>query len=183
MLCDECKKNPATVHITRIVNNQKVERHLCSVCAEKYGGMHFPFEPTFSINSLLSGLLNQGVDYGPGAESQSHKERCENCGCSFEDFKQTGRLGCSECYRVFAPNIEPILRRIHGSSNHSGKVPLRYEGQIHASRKIDTLRAKLAKLIEKEEFEEAAAVRDEIKELEKEDLDRNQKGGDADAVE
>ena len=166
MLCDECRKNPATVHISRVVNNQKTEKHLCSLCAEKFSGVHFTFEPTFSINSLLAGLLNQEVDYMTVSGQVSTKERCENCGCSFDDFRQSGRLGCSECYAVFASRLEPILRRIHGSSNHTGKVPARSGGKAHIRKKIDKLRTDLQRYIEKEEFEKAAEVRDAIKEME-----------------
>lgn len=166
MLCDECKKHPATVHISRIVNNQKLERHLCSACAEKYGGGHFTFEPTFSINSLLAGLLNQGLGYPQGTMPASTRERCENCGCSFEDFRQSGRLGCSECYATFATELEPILRRIHGSSNHTGKVPERSGGRALQKREIDKLRAELQKYIDREEFEKAAEIRDAIRNME-----------------
>jgi len=172
MLCDECKKYYATVHIARTVNNQKVERHLCSICAEKFGGMYFTFEPTFTINSLLAGLLNQEVGYGPGAKVVSTRERCENCGFSYDDFRQTGRLGCSECYAVFAAQLEPILRRIHGSSNHTGKVPLRTGGKAKIRREIDRLRADLQKYIGREEFEKAAEIRDAIKEIELEENDQ-----------
>jgi protein arginine kinase activator len=166
MLCDECKKNAATVHISRVVNNEKQEWHLCPACAEKHGSFQFPLEPTFSINSLLAGLLNQEMDYTGGTVQIPARERCENCGCSFADFRQTGRLGCSECYAVFAPKLEPILRRIHGSSNHTGKVPARSGGRARHRREIDRLRAELQKLIDREEFEKAAEIRDAIREME-----------------
>ena len=176
MLCDECRKNPASVHISRIVNNQKIERHLCSVCAEKYGSGHFTFEPTFSINSLLAGLLNQELGYSPGTQPISTRERCDHCGCSFDDFRQSGRLGCSECYVVFAPKLESILRRIHGSSNHTGKVPVRSGGRVRNKEKINKMRSDLQKYIAREEFEKAAEIRDAIRELEQTEGDQDNQG-------
>lgn len=166
MLCEECKKRSATVHVTKIVNNQKTDKHLCSECAEHQGGSHFSFEPSFSINHLLAGLLKQEMGYGPVPDAVQTKKECRGCGCSFEEFRKTGRVGCSECYTAYADKMEPILRRIHGSSNHTGKVPLRSGEEARRRREVEKLKAELKRCIASEKFEEAASIRDKIKALE-----------------
>ncbi len=177
MLCEQCKQRTATVHITKVVNNHKTEKHLCEVCAKASGHeLGFFFEPKFSFHNLLAGLLEgeAGILDAPTV----HLEKCSFCGLTFPDFRQIGRLGCSGCYTVFGANLDPLLRRIHGSTVHTGKVPKRAGGRIRVKKEIEMLRKKLQEAIEREAYEEAAKIRDEIRAKE-----RESKRGDQDEAE
>lgn len=172
MLCDECKKNEATIHFTRIVDNKVTESHLCQECA-KEKGLFFPsldealFEgPHLALASLLAGLSDIGAPYA--LEKPKVARKCPNCKATYDDFRESGRMGCSECYRTFRKELLPLLRRLHGSVQHTGKVPLKKIGVGKKGKEIIELRRELQKAVEKEEYEKAAVIRDKIKELEKE---------------
>ncbi len=170
MLCDECGKNKATVHLTEIVNEQITKLNLCESCAKEKGS---DVEQHFGISDLLTALSD--VETPPQttvAGASSVKSKCPHCGLTYEDFKKIGRLGCSECYTVFKASLAPLLKRIHGSNQHLGKVPnpvvvkeQKVLSKIHEE--LEVAKAELQKSIKKEEFEEAAALRDKIKFLEK----------------
>lgn len=167
MLCEECKKRPATVHIAKVINGEKTEKHLCEECAQKSGEFNFDFsfEPSFSINQLLSGLLGSHIDTAPGLEPPG-TIKCPFCGMTFSEFRRGGLLGCGQCYNAFDAQINPLLKRIHGSSFHTGKVPRRTGGELRLRRQVESLKAQLAEAVRKEEYEKAAILRDKIKELE-----------------
>jgi protein arginine kinase activator len=93
-------------------------------------------------------------------------EHCRECGLTYEQFHQTGRLGCPDCYHYLAPRLDPLIRRIQGSSYHRGKVPRRGGGNLRVRREIESLRAQLQQLVAQEEFEKAAQIRDRIRNLE-----------------
>jgi len=171
VLCEDCGQRPASVHVTKLVNNQKTEYHLCEECArrrnEGWGFLGFG-EPGFSLEKFLAGLLAQEPAWGPGPGVVARRAlRCRRCGWSYEQFREAGRLGCGECYRSFGDHLEPLLRRLHGSVQHVGKAPKRTAGRLGLSREIERLRRELQELIAKEEFERAAEVRDRIRELER----------------
>jgi protein arginine kinase activator len=166
MVCDICTKNPATVHLTEIIDDQITELHLCEECARQKSTA---MESQFGLSSLLAGMAETGKP--PAKETEGPTVKCPNCGLTYADFKKIGRLGCGECYAAFAKYLAPLLKRIHGSNQHHGKSPLR-EAPAVVSVKQKTegegtdLRDKLQKAIEAEAFEEAARIRDQIKELE-----------------
>ena len=170
MLCEECHMRPATVHITKIVNNEKTEMHLCEECAkEKHlslsssiGG--FGFEDTgFSVAKLLSSFFEPSSKTPIGS---SEEFKCGRCGLTLQTFSKTGRFGCSQCYSTFKNQMNPMLRRIHGKTFHVGKVPKRSGGQIRIKQEIDRLKRELQEAVNAEEYERAAVIRDKIKELE-----------------
>ncbi|WP_019635729.1 UvrB/UvrC motif-containing protein [Paenibacillus fonticola] len=167
MLCQECGKRPATLHFTKIVNGEKTEFHICEACAREKGELIPGTSGGFSIHNLLSGLL----DFGPGGQAQGNKSpehlRCEECGLTYSQFSKIGRFGCSSCYKYFNDRLDPLFKRVHGNTMHVGKVPKRVGSHIQVKRKLDELRKELQYRIHQEEFEEAAALRDQIRELEK----------------
>lgn len=169
MLCDQCKQAPATVHITQVVNDVRREMHLCEQCAAQVTGDVGLVWPTFSFNKLLGGLLAQEGVSGLAAAAPSAGGRCPNCGLTFADFRRLGLLGCSECYVTFERQLEPVLRRLHGGTAHAGKVPLRQAGQLRVQRELERLRQELHEAIGKEEYERAAALRDRIRVLERQE--------------
>lgn len=166
MYCDECKKRPATVHVTELFNGEKVESNLCEECAGKKGGFFFNLDNKFSIPQLLGSFFGNGYNV-QGIKTSTQNEVCPNCGMSFINIRETGRLGCSECYSVFEQELEPILRRIHGNSKHIGKIPSRGGAQVLIQKKIEQLKSKLQQAVANEEYEKAAEIRDSIKEMEK----------------
>ncbi|NLL81360.1 MAG: hypothetical protein GX231_03520 [Tissierellia bacterium] len=159
MLCDNCKRKDATFHYTKIINGKMEEHHLCETCA--FDSQDFDMSNPFSIHKLFSGLT----------EAQETKEEdlkditCSNCGLDFSRFQKTGKLGCATCYHDFSEYLKPIINGIHGHNHHRGKTPLRISPNIELQREIDELSNRLEDAVKKEEFEEAAILRDEIKEM------------------
>jgi protein arginine kinase activator len=169
MLCDECKSKEATVHIKKIINGQKEEMHLCEECAKAKSDFEL-FKPSFSVQDLLAGFFQQlepGVrGETPPGTVQGISEKCSVCGLSLEDFRRTGRLGCGRCYEQFEEQLNPILRRLHGSTRHTGKIPSKSKGVARLRRKKEELRRELQEVIAAEEYERAAQLRDEIRRIE-----------------
>lgn len=163
MLCQRCNKNEATVHYTKIINGNIEELHLCDECA--MNNKEFDFDSTFSFHKLLSGLLDNIQGETPYKKEKTLK--CPFCGMDYTHFKKTGKFGCAQCYETFKPNLNPIFKSIHGHDRHIGKVPARANIQAAKMKEIQRLREQLKELVAKEEFEEAAKLRDRIKELEK----------------
>jgi protein arginine kinase activator len=164
MLCDICSKNQATVHLTEIVDDQMTELHLCEECARQKSEQ---MEQQFGLSDLLAGMAEFTK---PVQDKEMVSVKCKKCGLTFTDFKKIGRLGCSECYNAFRKYLAPLLKRIHGSSVHMGKRPLTVEGVTPKKDKesdLSLLRQRLQKAVEAEEFEEAASLRDQIRQFEK----------------
>jgi len=177
VLCEECKSRPASVHVTKIVNNQKVQQYLCKECARaKWEDMGFFMQPHLSVQSLLSGLLSgmEGTQVGTSASAQL---TCRSCGLPFSEFTRTGFLGCGECYNQFNDELRPIYKRIHGDYEHKGKVPVRAGGRAHVTRKIDMLRKELQECVAREDYERAAELRDRIRALQEELASSDGNGG------
>lgn len=165
MICQECKKKQATVHLAQIINGEQMEQHLCEACAREKGEFYFDSQPPFSIHNLLTGLMN--LDAGPGQViGYPVKVQCENCSLTYAQFGQIGRFGCSRCYPTFNERLLPLMRRIHGSTQHVGKVPARAGNAVKLKRSIDEMRRELQSLVAREEFEKAAELRDRIRKLE-----------------
>jgi protein arginine kinase activator len=163
MLCDICGKNAATVHLTEIIDEQINELHLCEECARQKSAA---MEQQFGLSSLLAGMAETEKPAAKEAENEAVK--CPNCQLTYADFKKLGRLGCGECYTAFKKFLGPLLKRIHGSSQHLGKSPSKAaKAAVKKKADLGDLRARLQKAIQTEAFEEAAKIRDQIKELEK----------------
>ena len=170
MVCDVCGKKQATVHLTEIIDDQMSELHLCEDCARKKSQQ---MENQFGLADLLAGLAEFGK---APEEKETVKLKCANCGMTYENFIKTGRLGCSECYYSFKKYLVPLLKKIHGTAQHVGKAPHKLTKVLKAERDdLQELRDRLQKTIEKEEFEEAAHIRDEIKELQKAKINEQKK--------
>src|SRR5215475_6020121 len=165
MLCQICGKSAASVHFTEIHDNRMTEIHVCERCAEEKGLQASATTHKFDIADLLTGLVDT---MSSSDEERVGRIQCPRCGLLYSAFRETGRLGCAECYSAFQFQLRPLLRRIHGDTRHRGKVPARDgEGAVR-SRQIQRLHDELQRAVEREEFERAAAVRDEIRRLEQE---------------
>jgi protein arginine kinase activator len=166
MICEECGKKPSMVHLTKIINGEKNELHLCEDCAKDMGEFIPGALNHLSINHLFSGLLN----FEPQATTKSHHPnviRCEHCGLTYNQFSKIGRFGCGHCYKSFSERLEPLLKRVHGNVYHVGKVPKRTGGVLSVKREVELLKQEMINYIQQEEFEQAAKIRDQIRELEK----------------
>lgn len=163
MLCDNCGENEAVIHLTQIVDNQMGTFHLCEACAAEKGLEPDPGIPDFPLTDFLAQM-------GHGEEEPDHEREvgaCDYCGLTLDDFKQTGRLGCSHCYVTFETHLRSLFRRLHGGTQHVGKVYLPPDPtEAERSEQISRLRRKLTVAVEQEEFERAAELRDRIQELE-----------------
>ncbi len=159
MICDICHSNEASIHVTEIVNNQMQEIHICEECAKKKGIM---MSPNFGLADFLANL----TDFGLPAEKQALGQKqlkCPGCGLGFEDFKKIGRLGCGECYTAFKKGLQPLIRKIHGNLQHTGKHPEGAAGYSQETASLTDLEDKLKKAISDEAYEEAARLRDRIR--------------------
>lgn len=168
MLCDICAKNPATVHLTEIVDDQMSELHLCEECAHQKS---LQMEQQFGLGDLLAGLAEFDK---PTKETESAVlMKCSSCGLTYADFKKIGRLGCGDCYSAFKKYLGPLLKKIHGSNIHVGKSPFRILRGPRKKASLSELRSQLQEAIGSEAFEEAAKIRDQIKQLESRETKNN----------
>ena len=159
MLCCICKEKEATVHLTQIAGDKMQKVDLCEECAKTKGVN----DPTgFSLADLLLGLgASQEIEQaGGGAEI-----KCARCGFTQADFKKTGRLGCSACYVTFAEGLGSLLKAMHKGTEHVGKLPERAHREIELGDRMRTLTEDLEKAVAEENYEGAAALRDQIKQL------------------
>ena len=161
MLCTICKEKPATVHLTQIVGDKMQKLDLCEDCAKTKG-----------INDPTSfGLADLDLVLGLGASQQLEQAaggvelKCPRCGFTQADFKKSGRLGCPECYATFAEGLAGLLKTMHKGTRHIGKAPEALRATRENADRMKTLQFKLAKAIRDENYEQAAQVRDEIKQL------------------
>jgi len=161
MLCTICKEKPATVHLTQIVGDKMQKLDLCEDCAKTKG-----------INDPTSfGLADLDLMLGLGASQQLEQAaggvelKCPRCGFTQADFKKSGRLGCPECYKTFADGLAGLLKTMHKGPRHTGKAPEALRATRENADKLKTLQTKLARAIKDENYEQAALLRDEIKQL------------------
>ncbi len=162
MLCDECLKNPASVHMTTFVNGQVKTVHLCAQCAAKKKA---PVVISgFSFNDLLSAFYE---------DEEEQDVACPQCGTTMSSFTKTGHLGCAHCYKAFEASLLPVLKGVHMSTRHTGKHPgervtIDLGREASSFEKREQLKRSLRMAISTENFEEAARLRDEIARMEKE---------------
>ena len=169
MVCEVCKQTQATVHLTEIVNEQMSELHLCEVCASQKGAQ---VESHFGLADLLSELADFSKTQEP---EEGGGKACPSCGMTYEDFRKVGRLGCANCYSTFKRSLGSLLKRIHGAPIHLGKSPARLVKPAHVKGELMELKRKLGRAIEREEFEEAARLRDQIRRMEQQEQQTKQK--------
>jgi protein arginine kinase activator len=159
MLCDVCRTENASVFLTQIVDGKMQKVNMCESCSKEKGVT----DPTgFALADMLLGMgAAQSVEIGP-----SESARCAVCGFTQTEFKKTGRLGCSSCYETFAEGLAPMLRGMHKGVEHTGKVPERQAAIIRREQELRAFHEQLRAAVASEAYEEAAAIRDRIREIE-----------------
>lgn len=155
--CDKCSK-VATIHLTEIVDGQKIEKHLCEDCAVEEG---ITVKSNVPISQLLENFIMQS------ASEDEPSEACDVCGMTFAEFREHGQLGCPNDYDAFEKSLAPLLARAQeGATQHIGKVPHGASDNEKKQNALLRLRAELKEAITAEDYERAAVLRDQIKELE-----------------
>ena len=162
MLCQNCKRNDANIHMKRIINGRATEVHLCSDCAGALGYTEGLGGFGLDLSDLFGNLLGGSTFIG------TPSLRCPMCGSSFEDIARSGRLGCSQCYTTFYDKLLPSLERIHGKTGHTGKKTGEHNSTPAYGNEEEQLKARLDEAVKEQNYELAAQLRDKIKALGKE---------------
>lgn len=178
MLCQNCGNNEANVKYTQIVNGTKKEMNLCEECAEKMGIGNFNMNMSLSLSNFLGDFFSDEDMNLPALVKKTTKEKCENCGLLYDEFLKTGLLGCPKCYETFENRLEPIIKNIQGHTKHRGRGTKeklteskekinQHEKAENKNEKTEKelLEEKLKKAIKEERYEDAAKLRDKIKEI------------------
>jgi protein arginine kinase activator len=160
MKCQSCS-SPATVHLTNITaDGQKKVLHLCQDCAEQ---QQLTKQQELNLPAILQALIGEHV--GPLTD-QLARLTCPACGIKYMEFRAEGRLGCPHDYEVFRPGLEPLLQRIHRAVRHVGKAPRHGPPDPATQAELVDLRRQLRAAVEAEAYEEAARVRDLLRQKE-----------------
>lgn len=163
MKCQNCGKRNAVVDYTQIIDGNKLHLHLCEKCASEMKlNIDFAFDIDDVFSTFFNGIPNMRVS------NKLDTIKCKNCNSTYDDFKNSGKLGCPKCYETFDEELDNVLKRLHGNNRHvknDRKVELK-ERYIKKEDEITNLKEELKICIEKEEYEKAAKIRDKIKELE-----------------
>ena len=166
MKCQKCGANNANTHVKTIINGEFREYDLCSECAHKMG-----YTNVFAdMENDFSGLL--GSFFTNVLPARTQATRCEFCGSTYSEIAKTGQVGCAHCYELFADQLYPSIRRIHGNTTHCGKnsgkqeAPEQKPAEMTKEQKISELKKQLDKAVSEQNFERAAELIDEIKETE-----------------
>jgi len=156
MKCDVCDKE-AVVHLTQVVNGEMKEVHLCEEHAKEQG---IDINSPISITDILMGLgeAKQGLD-------NPLSPTCPRCGMAREEFRKSGRLGCSECYKTFMAELAVAIKAMHHSTQHVGKIPAREGLQTRIKSQIARLQKDLEAAVAREDYEKAAQIRDQVSDI------------------
>lgn len=167
ILCQKCKSKPAVFYYEQSINGKKSDCALCAECAAEWKQTQKE-ENEAQLQSPLSGIdALFGSLFGASTVSPRADKKCPLCHSSYADLRRTGKVGCAICYETFENELRPTLRSIHGTQTHTGRAPHGMADKNEKKRKIEELRASLEKAIAAEAFEDAARLRDEIRELER----------------
>lgn len=166
MLCQRCEKEPASVHIDEVrafvspghAANEIKTQHLCEVCAQKAGLPTQQVQVKATIDEVWKLLQLSAVK----ATKRRPTRACDGCGTTLDELRRRGRIGCQRCYETFADYLGELLERMHGATQHVGRLPGVDERNVERTRRIEELRSSLAHAIADEAFEEAARLRDEL---------------------
>jgi protein arginine kinase activator len=159
--CQKCGQAPAKYHFKKWENNIETELSLCESCAEEKG-----FSPAAGKKAGLAETLGEMLGGMEGVgEGAVGNVQCRVCGLLYSTFRQTGRLGCPQCYIAFEKQLRPLLRRVHGAVRHTGRAPAADDAHAARRQELRRLQDEMERAVTQEEFERAAALRDEIRSL------------------
>jgi protein arginine kinase activator len=170
MFCERCKNIEATIHLTEIIKDVKSEVHLCENCAREIGLNSKLSNFSLSIPEMLSFLdINDVDEYVSGTV-------CNTCGISFADYRRESKLGCPDCYQYLGDSLKSVIAGYHGSVKHTGKHPnnpaitapdaYNKAARMYTKKSTEELKSLLNRAVFEERYEEAAILRDKIREQE-----------------
>lgn len=159
MLCQNCQKNTATTFLKQTINGKTTTVHLCGECAVQMGLS--ALNNDFSLGGFFSHFFD-----APNASAAASAQVCPNCGTTLGQITSSGFFGCSDCIENFYDQVAPMITRIHGNAEHTGKIPKSAGPKIRLKNQIGELKGKLDTAVAAQEYEQAAKLRDEIKNLE-----------------
>ena len=186
MLCDNCGKREANVRYSENINGRKRELNLCEQCSRNLGITDMDFNMPIDFSSFFGEFMEDFAtpDFMP-VLNEIKTLKCDQCGYTFDDIVNTGKLGCGNCYDVFETRLDPIIKRIQGSNKHVGRIGKIIDNKIEnklddksnqktdkeqiqkkenkKEDKLEKLQEQLKQAIKEEKYEDAAKIRDEIK--------------------
>lgn len=184
MKCDNCGKDNANVRYLRSINGIREEMNLCEECSKKLGITDMDFSMPIDFSNFLGGFLEDftNSDLLPMI-GKREETKCKGCNSTFEEIMNNGKFGCPVCYETFESQIDEIMNKLHGKNRHVGRIgkadkvkvdnefskiknEKQEENKPTEKDKLAELKEKLKELVREEKYEEAAKVRDEIKEIE-----------------
>lgn len=167
MMCEECGIRPANFHLVTIINGEKVERNLCPACMAKHQ-KQLPGIDFSNLAGILTSILSgskRDEDSQAKLDAEYEGCTCEQCGMTYAEFQKGGMLGCANCYQAFKTPLTALLQRVHGNTQHAGRVPGGVHSGVSIRMNIDRLKQKLQQAVADEEYEQAAKLRDAIRAL------------------
>ena len=176
MLCEKCKKRTATVFYNENINGKTRSFSLCGECAAKLrekGDIQDITSMTGSFADPFSALHDNlfGSFFGIPSGMVSHgQKQCPGCGTTYLEINKSGKVGCPECYAVFREELSGLLSSVHGTPGHTGSVPAKHRAKQERDQKLQRMKDELQAAIQTEDYEKAAALRDEIRKLQTESV-------------
>ena len=165
MMCDDCGVRPANFILKAVTGEGVHEKNLCAVCMAKYQ-RKIPGLDFSNLAGILSGILESKSDHEIESEDLENDALiCAGCGMTYAEFRKGGKLGCARCYTEFRKPLEGLLLKIHGNTQHAGRMPGGLQNDASIRMHIDKLKQELVKAIASEEYEQAAQIRDQVRAL------------------
>lgn len=175
MICDNCGKNEASIYFIKIFNNSYVKKmNLCKDCAKSISALSD--EDFFNdLTKILSSIFEIDIKFYEDDKNKKlfdstiwdKNKRCHYCNIDLQTIKKIGEVGCARCYDEFKDDLYPMIKSIHGSLQHKGKIPVNCNKRLRIEKDIKDLKYRLGEEVTVENFEEAAQLRDEIRKLQK----------------
>ncbi len=169
MLCDNCGENEAKIKLTHIINGKKTEMMLCEECSKKASISNMEFEMPIDISNFLGDFISDYEDntYVP-FNPITKQIKCNNCNMTYEEFLETGKFGCKDCYEAFSGKVDLLLKKIQGTDRYKGRECINKEDnnqKININNELEDLKKGLKQAIKEERYEDAAKIRDRINEI------------------
>lgn len=162
MKCEKCQKNDASVFITQDINGEHKEMNLCESCAIEYEQP--VIDQALSFQQFLTGFIESNK-----TGAQSVTDSCPTCHMTLKEFKRNSKVGCGQCYKAFDGHLMPIIKRLHGTTHHTGKVPGKINEEVKSQKNLAHFEGQLKVALMKEDYEKAAYYRDMIRSLKRGD--------------
>lgn len=174
MLCERCNQNNATLYVSEYKDGRSKNTYLCNECAKKQTNISGGTKPTFEnfLMGVLEMALDKNMEPPRNRKPEITETTCSNCNMKLSQFRKNGRFGCSNCYQTFEAVLEGALKKIQPGNHHEGKVPKNLQPILEAKKETESykknLQLKLNLAVKEERYEDAAKLRDKIRELDKE---------------